>query len=238
VTFVAASSLRVTDPKQAQVLADPHSLKFLTPFVGRERTASVAANELGVSLQRMLYWVKRLLALGLIAQTQQRRQTRHYRAVADTFFVPFNATDAETGEQLLERWNRPWHDIFVGNFLRELAGAAPEFGVRLERDGEDVHVALASTQERDFNFFDPNLPSVLDGWVTNLYLDPRDAKAMLLEVLGVYLKYRNRTGAQRYIARASFAPMQETQAPFADRPFSSRTKGQQQQRSPVKSARR
>ena len=216
-TFHAASSLRVTDPAQALVLSDPHSLKFLAPFVGRERSASHAASELEVSLHRMIYWVKRLKAIGLIAATSVIGRTQQYRAVADAFFVPFSATNAETGEQLLERWNRPWHDIFVANFLRELASVSPDFGVRLQRSGEDLHVALASSEQQDFNFFDAHTPNVLDGWVTNLYLDPQDAKAMQLEVLGVYLKYLQRRGAQRYMARASFAPMQGTDAPFSDR---------------------
>ena len=110
----------MTDPAQALVLSDPHSLKFLAPFVGRERSASHAASELEVSLHRMIYWVKRLQVIGLIHPSSITGRTRNYRAVADAFFVPFSATNAETGEQLLERWNRPWHDIFVTNFLREL----------------------------------------------------------------------------------------------------------------------
>ena len=216
-TFNATSSLRVTDPAQALVLSDPHSLKFLAPFVGRERSASHAASELEVSLHRMIYWVKRLQVIGLIHPSSITGRTRNYRAVADAFFVPFSATNAETGEQLLERWNRPWHDIFVTNFLRELVSLTPDFGVRLQRSGENLHVALALSEQRDFNFFDVQTPNVLDGWVTNLYLDPHDAKAMQLEVLGVYLKYLERRGAQRYMARVSFAPMQGADAPFADR---------------------
>jgi hypothetical protein len=217
VTFEAALSLRVTDPAQALVLSDPHSLKFLAPFVGRNRSASHAAHELEVSLHRMIYWVKRLRGIGLIHPSSVVGRTRQYRAVADAFFVPFSATNAETGEQLLERWNKPWHDIFVANFLRELSSVTPDFGVRLQRSGEHLHVALALSEKHDFNFFDPRTPNVLDGWVTNLYLDPSDAKAMQLEVLGVYLKYLQRRGAQRYMARVSFAPMQGADAPFSDR---------------------
>ncbi len=82
---------------------------------------------------------------------------------------------------------------------------------------EDFHVALALSEQRDFNFFDPQTSYVLDGWVTNLYLDPPDAKAMQLEVLGVYLKYLQRRGAQRYMARVSFAALRCTIAPFSDR---------------------
>ena len=217
-TFNAAASLRVTDPAQARLLSEPQSLRFLGPFVGRERSASRAAQELEVSLHRMIYRVKRLQVLGLIKASSVTGRTRSYRAVANAFFVPFSATNAETGEQLLERWNRPWHDIFVANFLRELASVTPDFGVRLQRDGEELHVALALSEQRNFNFFDPRTPNVLDGWVTNLYLDPPDAKAMQLEVLGVYLKYLERRGAQRYMARVSFAPMQGgTEAPFSDR---------------------
>ena len=217
-TFNAGSSLRVTDPAQARVLSEPQSLRFLAPFVRRECSSSRATQELEVSLHRKIHWVKRLQVLGLIKASSVTGRTRSYRAVADAFFVPFSATNAETGEQLLERWNRPWHDIFVADFLRELANVTPDFGVRLQRNGEDLHVALALSEERDFNFFDSHTPNVLDGWVTNLYLDPQDAKAMQLEVLGVYLEYSERRRAQRYMTRVSFAPMQGgTDAPFSDR---------------------
>jgi hypothetical protein len=222
VSFTPASSLRIENPEAARVLADPNSLRFLAPFIGRDATASRAAEEVRVSLHRMLYWVRRLSALGLVQVSNAQRRVRAYRAVADAFFVPFSTTDAVTGEQLLERWNRPWQEIFTRSFIRELSDAAPEFGVRVQRGDGGLSVSLASSQERDWNFFDPAAPNVVDGWVTNLHLSPEDAKAMQLEVLGVYLKYLQRGGAQRYMARVSFAPMLENDAPFTDRDLTER----------------
>jgi hypothetical protein len=217
VNFTPVPSLRVTDRAAARLLADPDSLRFLAPFVGRPVSATQAAAELEVSLHRLLYWVRRFSALELIAVAGVEKRVKLYRAVADAFYVPFNSTDAETGESLLERWNRPWQQIFVSSFLRELLSVSPELGVRVQRTETGLGVSLASSQERDWNFFDPAAPNVVDGWVTNLHLDPEDAKAMQLEVLGVYLKYLEKRGAGRYIAKVSFAPMREGDAPFGNR---------------------
>lgn len=53
-----------------------------------------SARALGVSLNRLKYWIGRFLALELI-RVSSFSGLKRYRAAADAFFVPFEATTAE-----------------------------------------------------------------------------------------------------------------------------------------------
>lgn len=81
---------------QATLLARPESRRFLEPFIGREHSAGEAARELGVSVERLLYWIKQFRAAGLLLETGQRpragRPERQYRAVSSALIVPFALT--------------------------------------------------------------------------------------------------------------------------------------------------
>ncbi|MFT4166376.1 MAG: helix-turn-helix domain-containing protein [Microlunatus sp.] len=86
---------RVTDPAQARIVADPVRSRFLHPFLGRERTVSEAAAELGCRTDVMLYRVRRMLAIDLLRITATRRRTgrpiKIYRSSHDGYFVPNEA---------------------------------------------------------------------------------------------------------------------------------------------------
>lgn len=85
----------VTDPAQARIVADPTRSRFLHPFLGRERTVSEAAAELGCAADVMLYRVRRMLAASLLRITATRRRTgrpiKVYRSSHDGYFVPNDA---------------------------------------------------------------------------------------------------------------------------------------------------
>lgn len=80
---------------QAAYLADPGRLRFLEPFIGRERTAGEAALELGVSVQRLRYHIGRQLELQLVRQVYERKRAgramKVYAAPAG-FLVPYALT--------------------------------------------------------------------------------------------------------------------------------------------------
>lgn len=83
---------RVADPARAVIVGDPVRSRFLQPFLGRERTVTEAAAELGCTPNTMLYRVRRMLAVGLlrIVATRSRagRSIKVYRSSHDGYFVP------------------------------------------------------------------------------------------------------------------------------------------------------
>lgn len=92
--------LELDSSEAAQIFADPRSRRFIEPFIGRERTVKEVAAELDVTMSSALYRVRQLAALGLLEVTRSEprhgRPIKHYRAVAEGFFVPFELTLAET----------------------------------------------------------------------------------------------------------------------------------------------
>jgi len=79
--------LTVTDERQAWLLGNPRDSHFFYPFWGRSNTVKGAATELGEPLGAVHYRVGKLLE---VTRTEPRRgrAIRHYRSVADAFFIP------------------------------------------------------------------------------------------------------------------------------------------------------
>lgn len=204
----------VTDPKAAAYLADPHHAVYLYPFIGRERTASDVARVYKISIKTLLYQINRLIELGLLRVTrlEARRGNpiKHYRAVADAFFVPHEATDNETLEMMVDQWSQSLQPLYLRAFAHALGGVSPGWGVRISRDGTGLlRISPAMKPEEDWNTFEPDAPLLMEGWLTDLHLDFEDAKALQLELVEMYLKYAAKRGAQRYIVRIAAAPMPE-----------------------------
>lgn len=95
----------VSDPVQARFLTDPAKKRFLLPFLARERRIAQAADEVGCSINQMLYQVRTLADCGLVHVVREEpragRAIRVYRSVHDAYFVPFAATPYDTLEQRL-----------------------------------------------------------------------------------------------------------------------------------------
>ena len=117
--------LTVEDPQAARLLTDPDSRRFLEPFIGRERTAGEAARELGVSVKRLLYRLRALLAAGLLVQSgvQARagRAMKRYRASAEGFVVPFALTPYDDLEALLRRQTAPHERLLTRAWAHQLS---------------------------------------------------------------------------------------------------------------------
>lgn len=85
----------VTDPAQARILTDPDRVRFLLPFLGRERTIGQAAAALGVTGNALLYRVRRMVEAGLLQVVAERpragRAIKVYRSIHDGYRVPMSA---------------------------------------------------------------------------------------------------------------------------------------------------
>ena len=83
---------RVETVRQAKLLSHPERGHYIYPFMGQERSVSVAAQLLGCSVQTMHYRVKQLVKAGLLFLTREEqragRAVKYYRAVSNAFFIP------------------------------------------------------------------------------------------------------------------------------------------------------
>ena len=200
----------------ATLLADPFRAVFLYPFIGRERTANEVAQEFDIKLSTLLYQIKCFCRAGLLRVVRLEKRggssIKHYRATANAFFIPLEFSDAESIEALLNRWNQSLQPVYLRGFAKALKEVAPRWGIRISRDVSGrLMIAPANSPERDWDFFAPDSPVLMEGWFTDLHLNLADAKAFQAELVSLYLKYLGREGAQRYIVKVALAPMADAQ---------------------------
>ena len=181
-------------------------MRVLAEFTGRENTVSCAAAALGLSVTAAYKLLKRFEACGLVGVTRTEaragRAVRHYRAVADAFFVPFRTLPPERiseqnwalhGTLFRRGLDRLYHEErFVEQDWGVLTRVAPNGGVYLE---------IASAAGRSWDDLIREGPAVVSGWHT-VYLGPDDAKALQGELEGVLAKYLSKRGPRKYLLGA------------------------------------
>ncbi len=204
--------LEITNTKAAAYLCNPQRSVFLYPFIGRERSASEVAQEYKANLKAYLYQIERMQQLGLLRHTQTKTRkgspVKYYRAVADSFFVPFTATNLESLESMVDAWSQSLQPVFLKSFIHGLESTGEHWGVRIARENNGLlSIAAANNAVAALDLLAPDVPVLLEGWLTDLHLDQTDAKAFQHELVSLYLRYLGRNGAQRYIIRMALAPM-------------------------------
>lgn len=214
--FGSSRELRVTQPGNARALLEPATLEVLSPFVGRERTAAEVARKLEMPLNSLLYKVKALLALGLLEVSREERRAgrsvKHYRAIAEAFFLPYEVTPAETPEALLAQEHAPRQQRFVRALVQtaaELLDARgePVWGVQVGLEGGRLVVRNTIGPDSSWNFLDPDAPALVDLWAEDITLDFSDAKALQKELCDLLGRYRAKRGSQGYMVRLGLAPL-------------------------------
>ncbi len=202
----------VRDPTAAELLMNPTTLRQLAPFLGRERTVGQAATESGELANTVLKRAKRFLAAGLLEVSgtlpRRGRPMKLYRTIADLFFVPFEATAAESLETSLAERDAYWERLLRRNVVRARMEALGTWGTRVYRDERGrLQVQTAVTPEADATTLDAAAPAVLSSWRDSVTLDFEDAKALQREMYELLLRYEQKQGAQRYIVRLALAPV-------------------------------
>ena len=206
----------------AALLSDPQRAVYLYPFIGRERSASEVVRELDIKLGTLLYQIKCLCRAGLLRVTRSEKRggssIKYYRATADAIFVPLEFSDAESIEALLNRWNQSLQNVYLRGFATALKAVAPRWGVRISRDANGrLMIAPANSSEKDWDFFAPESPVLLEGWFTDLRLNLADAKRLQADLIELYSKYLGREGAQRYIIKVAHGGCERVEPPLARR---------------------
>lgn len=111
------SRLRLRKSPAMDRVLDLVARQFLAPYLGREQSVAGAARELGVSVSRMSYQTKRLLEVGLIAETRQMaragRPIHLYRSTADEYVVALADVDRQSVEQFLLDGEEPLRRALV-----------------------------------------------------------------------------------------------------------------------------
>jgi hypothetical protein len=183
----------ITDPEQVAFLTDPRLRPFVTSFLGRSASVSQVAAELNVKINAMLYRAQQLQACGLLKvdhlESRTGRAVRHYRCVADAFFVPFSATAFETLEAQVRQSEALLHHGFAQALgtQRQQQGLEEGWGTLLSRDAvgnvnvESVHLGLNSTGGAS-----DLLP--LSMW-SNLYLRPDTALVFAERLRALFTEY-------------------------------------------------
>lgn len=210
----SSSTLRVvTEPSVVLRLMNGWEMRYLGPFLGREVTLSQAADELGVSLPRLHYQVRKLLAADLlcVSRTERRggRALKLYRAVADRLFVPFELMTDETVEASLAKADYPWLPLFLRSLGRVWRDHPSAWGMRFERaDSGFVRASVVPDPRREDLLDEPDLPGVfVGGWVTDLHLDFDEARALRRELAEVVARYAGRRGSARHLLQIRFGPL-------------------------------
>lgn len=209
----ASSTLVVTEPDVAAVLASPDHLRFLAPFVGQERTLSDVARELGVPLSTLYRRVQRYVRLGLLRVVREEaragRARKHYRSTRDAFFVPNRI--APPAEERVSAFYAHWERTFARAAVEAYGPAYLDWGDRIYRDASGL-LAIHLTRGPHEDPLDPlqaDVPAVLMLFHDLMYLDFEGAKALQRELMAVWRKYVGRGGPQRYAARLTLLPLPE-----------------------------
>ncbi len=212
------SIVSIYNPEAAAILTNPHTLRQLEPFLARENTVKDAAEETGEKPNTVLSRVRRFVRLELLEvvreEPRQGRAVKVYRSTADGFFVPFEATSAESLEAALAERDAYWQALLRHNVVRSRLEKVETYGTRIYRDPRGrLQVQMAVTPEQNTTTLAPDDPAVLSAWRDAVYLDFEDAKMLQREMFDLLKRYQQKRGAQRYIVRLGLAPITATSNP-------------------------
>jgi len=205
-----ATVMIVSDPTAARWLVRPASLRQLEPFLGATRSVGEAAAATGERPNTVLKRTRRLQQLGLLqcvaSVARAGRPVRRYRASADVFFVPFEATGADSLETALAERDAYRERLLRHNVVRARSEAMGTWGTRIYRDGRGrLQVQTAVSPDANAIMLDPDMPAALSAWRDQVMLDHADAKALQRELFELLLKYQRASGAQRYVVHVGLA---------------------------------
>lgn len=202
----------ITEPDAARALIDPATLHHLAPFIGRSLSVTQAAVEAGEKPNTTLKRVRRFARLGLLEVADEvaraGRPIRLYRAAADVFFVPFEATGADSLEAALAERDRYTENLLRRNVVQARLDTMGTWGTRIYRDVRGrLQVQTALTPNSNVTSLDSDAPAVLSAWRDSLMLDFEDAKRLQREMFTLLQRYLKKEGSQRYVVHLAMAPV-------------------------------
>ncbi len=200
----------ITDAKAADTLINPKTLRMLEPFLAKDCTILQAAKETGVKANTVLSRVKRFMDNGLISITKEEKRAgraiKHYRSTADIFFIPYEATTAESLETMMAERERYWEKLLRKAVVETRSEDLGTWGTRIYKDSRGrLQVQTAINPEENYSMLDQNQAALLSSWRDSVYLDFEDAKQLQSEMFELLKRYQQKSGSQRYIIRLGMA---------------------------------
>lgn len=200
----------INTSEAADILMNPKTLRQLEPFLAKPCTISQAAQETHEKANTVLARVKRFLKLELVEVVKKEkrggRAIKHYQSTANTFFVPYEATTAETLEVMMQERDLYWANLLRRGVVQARTEDVGTWGTRIYKDQRGrLQIQTAVTPEKNYTMLDADRPAVLSAWRDSVYLDYQDAKALQREMFQLLKKYNQKEGAQRYIVRLGMA---------------------------------
>lgn len=183
--------ITIHDEQQARLLTSPKSFLFFGPFLGRECTATEAAQQLSCRLDTLMYWLRKFVQHDLLLVTKRQgprgRALNVYRSSADRYEIPFEATPySELHERLMQHYALQ-DQVVADSFARVLRGS-PMAGIRVYR-GSDGSVCnetvFDDSPERETT---RNMHAIDFGG--SLHLPIEQARALEQELLALWSRYR------------------------------------------------
>ena len=189
------SSSTLTDPRAARVILGAER-RLLEPFIGRERSVSAAAKELGIAVDALSYRVRRFVAFGLLTLVREEprggRAIKIYRGSA-CYRLPLAALPAADLLELAHLLDAPMRSRFQAGFAKSLEHADfRDWAVTCYRTADDpVRLELTPpvsgwTSEQMLH---PEVPALLFNWVP-LALSHEQAKILQAELMRVLEPYQ------------------------------------------------
>lgn len=192
-------------------LLDVRRARFLFPYLGRTRTISQAAQELGVSVARMSYQASRLVEVGLIERVNLIRRAGRpiveYRSIADEFIVSFGDVRDGDLEAFLLASEEPLRRVLIQSVALAYGDVdvpAERLGLRLCRTATgSVEVSPCTIDGRNVT----RRSTTLNGWHV-LELSAADARALRDDLEAVLARYHSTAGSgTTHLIRVALAPI-------------------------------
>ena len=187
----ALPAARVADSQQAGLLLDVSLRPLISVLMGRSRSASEVARELGLSVQRAHYLLGKLMTAGIAEldsiQPRAGRAVRRYR-VGPRWFVPFEATGAETLHAFLAAQIMPRMELFVKLSLRQIGDVYSHWGFWLEHSEGSGSLNLGDPTGRARELFEGDEPFLFN--LGSMHLSSRNATALKRRLLTVLEEFQ------------------------------------------------
>ena len=176
----------MTDPHLAALLINPVARRFYEPFLGRVLSAGAAADEVGCTLDQMLYRVRVFVRVGLleVVESQPRggRAIKLYRTRFPAYFLPHDVTPFATVEERLYAATEPYIRDWARSNAARLQARGVE-GTRLYRDSSGQVWSVSAENEASLGnlasgaLHDPSRPASFD-IITTLHLSEHQAREL------------------------------------------------------------
>lgn len=213
-------TVTVEDPRVAEILLSLDRHRAMAMFLEGTYSLTEVAEALDMHLPTLHHQVQRLLALGLVevaaVEPRRGRPIKRYRATADRFLVPFELSNADTIESLMEELTTAPRRRFIRNMVRHLTHHRADWDFIMEYLPEHNAVTVSmnargETRSHEEILLNPDMPAIGLAW-TQMELPFDVAKELQRELFELFGKYQKRQvpGEQRYLLQHGITPADES----------------------------